>query len=246
MKLRMISLAAISVLSATALANQPMSSNSANATAASEQAVSQDEASYALGYALGRNMRSQSVELQMDQFMQGMKASMTGQQPKYDQQKMMETLRKYQASLASKQAERRQMQAQKNKQEGDAFLAANKKKPGVVELPSGLQYKVITQGKGATPTMNDSVKVNYQGSFINGEVFASNQDENNADVLRLAQMIPGWQEALQKMKVGATWELYIPARLAYGTQGAHEQIEPNSTLIFRISLRGLVPQQAAS
>lgn len=126
-----------------------------------------------------------------------------------------------------------------NKMEGDAFLTANKSKPGVVALPDGLQYKIITEGTGPKPTDSDTVIVNYEGRLINGTVFDSSYKRGQPVTFQVVGVIPGWTEALKLMKVGSTWELYIPATLAYGEQGASPMIGPNQTLIFKVNLMGI-------
>jgi FKBP-type peptidyl-prolyl cis-trans isomerase FklB len=122
---------------------------------------------------------------------------------------------------------------------GAAFLAANKTKPGVISLPDGLQYKVITDGNGPQPTSNDTVTVNYAGKLINGTEFDSSYKRGQPAIFPVNGVIPGWVEALQLMKVGSVWELYIPASLAYGAQGAPPAIGPNETLIFKVELLGI-------
>lgn len=119
---------------------------------------------------------------------------------------------------------------------GDAFLAANKDKKGVVTLPDGLQYKVLKQGKGPKPTASDTVVVNYEGKLIDGTVFDSSYTRGEPAVFPVLGVIAGWVEALQLMNVGSTWELYVPANLAYGEQGAPPMIGPNQTLIFKVDL----------
>lgn len=119
---------------------------------------------------------------------------------------------------------------------GEAFLQTNKAKPGVVTLPDGLQYKVIKQGTGPTPTANDTVTVNYKGTLIDGTEFDSSYKRHEPASFPVNAVIPGWTEALQLMKVGAVWELYIPAALAYGERGAPPAIGPNQTLIFQVEL----------
>lgn len=119
---------------------------------------------------------------------------------------------------------------------GEAFLSTNKAKPGVVTLPDGLQYKIITEGKGEKPTINDVVTVNYAGKLINGKEFDSSYKRGEPATFPVSGVIPGWTEALQLMPAGSTWELYIPASLAYGEQGAPPSIGPNETLIFKVQL----------
>ncbi len=134
----------------------------------------------------------------------------------------------------------KQMQSQsiatKNQLAGEAFLAANKNKPGVVTLPDGLQYKILIEGKGAQPTENDVVTVHYSGKLINGTEFDSSYKRGEPATFPVMGVIPGWVEALKLMKVGSTWELYIPPTLAYGEQGAPPAIGPNETLIFKVQL----------
>lgn len=139
-------------------------------------------------------------------------------------------------TLSSKSKETSMSLKDKNKAEGEAFLAANKEKPGVVVLPDGLQYKVITAGQGDKPTVKDTVTVDYSGKLINGKEFDSSYKRGEPATFQLAGVIPGWTEALQLMKVGSTWELYIPAELAYGEFGAPPSIGPNETLIFKVTL----------
>jgi FKBP-type peptidyl-prolyl cis-trans isomerase FklB len=124
----------------------------------------------------------------------------------------------------------------KNKVAGDAFLATNKKKQGVVTLPSGLEYKIVVPGKGEKPAATDSVTVNYEGKLIDGTVFDSSYTRGEPAVFPVNAVIPGWVEALQLMPKGSTWELYIPASLAYGEQGAPPSIGPNEMLIFKVEL----------
>lgn len=144
---------------------------------------------------------------------------------------------------ATQPAEQAQAQTQSpadvNKAKGDAFLAANKKKKGVMTTASGLQYKVLSEGNGPTPTSSDIVKVDYRGTLINGTEFDSSYKRGEPAVFPVNGVIPGWTEALQMMKVGATWELYIPAELAYGERGVAPDIGPNETLIFKVTLLGI-------
>lgn len=126
--------------------------------------------------------------------------------------------------------------ADQNKKTGDAFLATNKKKPGVITLDDGLQYKVITAGTGKHPTASDTVTVNYAGRLIDGTEFDSSYKRGEPATFPVNGVIPGWTEALQLMPVGSTWELYIPAALAYGEQGSPPNIGPNETLIFKVNL----------
>jgi FKBP-type peptidyl-prolyl cis-trans isomerase FklB len=137
------------------------------------------------------------------------------------------------------QEKRQKQQAElgaKNKTEGEAFLAANAKKEGVVTLPSGLQYQILTEGQGENPKATDQVTVQYRGTLIDGTEFDSSYSRGQPATFRLNQVIKGWTEALQLMKPGAKWKLFVPAALAYGDKGAGPKIGPNSTLIFEVEL----------
>lgn len=129
---------------------------------------------------------------------------------------------------------------EKNKTAGETFLAANKNKEGIVTLPDGLQYKIITAGKGAKPSLKDTVKVHYAGKLIDGKEFDSSYKRGQPASFPVGAVIPGWVEALQLMPVGSIWELYIPSQLAYGTYGAPPLIGPNSVLIFKVELLDIV------
>lgn len=131
------------------------------------------------------------------------------------------------------------MAVSENARMGEAFLSANKQKPGVVVLPDGLQYKVLVEGKGPTPTDSDTVTVNYSGTLINGTEFDSSYKRGQPATFPVTGVIPGWVEALKLMKVGSTWELYIPPSLAYGKNGAPPVIGPDETLIFKVELLGI-------
>lgn len=134
--------------------------------------------------------------------------------------------------------------AQKNKMDGDAFLAANRTKPGVTTTPTGLQYKIITQGSGSKPQKDDVVTVNYAGTLIDGTEFDSSYKRNQPISFKLNSVIPGWVEALQLMPAGSTWEIYIPSNLAYGELGAPPVIGPNQTLIFKVQLLSVDNQKS--
>jgi len=147
-----------------------------------------------------------------------------------------ESMAVFQDEIMKKHEDELKKAAAQNKKEGEAFLAENKKKEGVVTLASGLQYKVIKEGDGKSPKETDTVTVNYQGTFIDGTEFDSSYKRNQPATFQVNGVIPGWTEALQLMKAGSKWQLYIPAGLAYGEQGAGRVIGPNATLIFDVEL----------
>jgi FKBP-type peptidyl-prolyl cis-trans isomerase FklB len=138
--------------------------------------------------------------------------------------------------MMSRQAEAAKIAGEKNKQEGEAFLAANKGKPGVVTLPSGLQYKIVKEGTGKKPTIDDTVVCNYRGTLIDGTEFDSSYKRNETATFPVKGVIKGWTEVLQLMPVGSTWQVFIPPSLAYGERGAGNSIGPNATLVFEVEL----------
>jgi FKBP-type peptidyl-prolyl cis-trans isomerase FklB len=195
-----------------------------------------DKVSYIIGVNIGRNLQKQSVEVDPDLISRGMKDVASGTKLLMTDEEMKATMASFQQEMMKKHEEEVKKAAEKNKAEGEAFLAANKKKPGVVTLPSGLQYKVITEGKGKSPKATDTVTVNYKGTLIDGTEFDSSYKRGEPATFPVNGVIKGWTEALQLMKEGSKWELFIPPDLAYGEKGAGNAIGPNETLIFEVEL----------
>jgi FKBP-type peptidyl-prolyl cis-trans isomerase len=191
--------------------------------------------SYAIGMTIGHNFQAQGVEVDTDLLVRGLKDMQPGRTTLLTPQEMRDTLAEYQKTLAAKQQKMREEAAAKNKADGEAFLAGNKTKPGVVTLPDGLQYKIITDGSGATPMMNDNVTVNYRGTFIDGKEFDSSAKTGHPAQFTVGGVIHGWTEALMQMKAGSKWQLFVPSELAYGERG-RPNIPPSSVLIFEIEL----------
>lgn len=201
--------------------------------------------SYIIGTNLGNQFKQGGLDnLQYDAFVQGIKDVMESKDLAFAPQEMQKIMKAFGEMMQKKQAaKQKEMMAEQakvapvNAKEGKEFLAANAKKPGVVVLKSGLQYKVIKPGTGATPKASDTVSALYKGMLIDGTVFDStglrNDEPSEFPVLGV---IPGWTEALQLMKIGDKWELYIPGDLAYGARGSGPKIGPNTTLIFEIEL----------
>jgi len=191
--------------------------------------------SYAIGMTIGHNFQAQGVEVNTDTLLRALKDMQSGGTTLLTQQEMRDTLAEFQKTLAAKQRKMHEEAATKNKTEGEAFLAANKTKPGVVTLPDGLQYKIITDGNGTLPMGNDVVTVNYRGTLIDGTEFDSSISRGKPAQFSVGNVIHGWTEALTQMKVGSKWQLFVPSELAYGERG-RPGIQPNSVLIFEIEL----------
>jgi FKBP-type peptidyl-prolyl cis-trans isomerase FklB len=195
-----------------------------------------EKASYALGLNLGNTLRKQSVEIDPNVLLQGLKDAMAGGKTLMSEDEARVALAQLQQDLRGKQEEKMKRAAETNKEEGEGFLAANKTKEGVVTLPSGLQYKVLTPGSGRKPALSDTVVCNYRGTLINGTEFDSSYKRGEPATFPVGGVIKGWTEALQLMPVGSKWQLFIPAELAYGEHGIGTDIGPNATLIFEVEM----------
>ncbi len=198
-----------------------------------------DKVSYAIGTQMGRNFKKQGMDIRVEPLIQGLTDAMKGTELILSQDEMQQIMMSFQKRMRTEQQERQKAEAATNLAEGNAFLEKNKKNKGVKELPSGLQYKIIKKGTGKTPTADSKVKTHYRGTLIDGTEFDSSYKRNAPAEFPVKGVIKGWTEALQIMKEGAKWELYIPANLAYGQQ-SRSGIPPNSTLIFEIELLEIV------
>ena len=198
-----------------------------------------DKISYAIGTQIGQNFKQQGLEIRLDALMHGLRDVMKDKELILSQDEMRQIMMDFQKRMQAKQQELQKVEGSKNLTEGKSFLEKNKKKEGVKELPSGLQYKIITKGTGETPTASSKVKTHYRGTLIDGTEFDSSYKRNTPAEFTVTGVIKGWTEALQLMKVGDKWELYIPANLAYGESG-RPKIPSNSTLIFEIELLEIV------
>jgi FKBP-type peptidyl-prolyl cis-trans isomerase FklB len=196
--------------------------------------------SYALGMNIAKNLGNQlkqgSVEVDWNLVAQGLKESTSGGKTRLTEDEAKAVLTEVQSEAQKRMQQKAQEAAAKSKAEGEAFLAANKTKDGVVTLPSGLQYKILTAGTGPKPTVSDSVVCNYTGTLIDGKEFDSSAKHGKPATFPVTGVIKGWTEALQLMPVGSKWQLFIPSGLAYGERGAGADIGPNATLIFELEL----------
>jgi FKBP-type peptidyl-prolyl cis-trans isomerase FklB len=207
--------------------------------AAAGQATLKDQkakTSYALGMNLAHTVKMQPLDLDQAAFIQGIKDVLAGGKTLMTEEEMAAALTVLQTEMTAKAAEEAKKVGETNKVEGAAFLAANKTKEGVVTLPSGLQYKIITAGTGPKPTPADTVVCNYRGTLINGKEFDSSYKRGQPASFPVGRVIKGWTEALQLMPAGSKWQLFIPPDLAYADHGAGPDIGPNATLIFEVEL----------
>lgn len=198
-----------------------------------------EKVSYALGLNVAEYFRSLPYDVDFAFAAQALSDAAAGK-PAITQDEYHATMQKFQKLMQEAAEKHMAEMAAKNKLEGDKFLAENAKKEGVKSTPSGLQYIVITEGEGDTPTSTDIVKVHYTGTLIDGRVFDSSVSRGVPAQFGVNQVIPGWTEALQMMKVGSKYKLFLPSDIAYGERGAGEMIQPNSTLIFEVELLDII------
>lgn len=188
--------------------------------------------SYTAGQQVGQNVKRQNFEFDPKAFALGVQDALSDAKPKLTPEQMRIAVETFQKQAAAK----RDAEAKGNLQAGQTFLEANKKKEGVVALPSGVQYKIIQEGSGKQPTKTDTVSVHYRGTLPDGKEFDSSYKRNEPTVFQVNQVIRGWQEVMPLMKEGAKWQVVIPPDMAYGAQGAGTAIGPNQTLVFDIEL----------
>ncbi len=196
-----------------------------------------DKVSYSIGLNIGQNMKRDSITLNPEVLVRGiMDASLDSARHLMTEAQIQETMVAFQKEMQNKQQENARIAGEKNRAEGDAYLAANSKKPGVVTLPSGLQYRIITQGTGKKPLASSTVSTHYVGRLLNGTEFDSSVKRGQPATFQVNGVNKGWSEALQLMPVGSKWELVIPPSLGYGEQGAGGVIPPNAVLVFEVEL----------
>jgi FKBP-type peptidyl-prolyl cis-trans isomerase len=219
---------------APATSTQP--SSTAGSPNASPLTTQKDKVSYAIGMNIGNNLHRQSLDVDPKLLQKGLEDAMSGGKTLLSEDEARATLTQLQGEMREKQQAKMQQAGEANKKEGDAFLAANKTKEGVVALPSGLQYKILTPGTGPKPAAGDSVACNYRGTLIDGKEFDSSYKRGQPATFPVAGVIKGWTEALQLMPVGSKWQLFVPSDLAYADRGSGPDIGPNATLIFEVEL----------
>jgi FKBP-type peptidyl-prolyl cis-trans isomerase FklB len=190
---------------------------------------------YSLGYQIGGDLKRQRVEVNREALLQGIEDAVNAAEPRMSRQEMQATLVELKRKVVAVQKEERAAGEKQNLEAGEAFLAGNAKQDGVVTLPSGLQYRVLETGSGRKPKATDTVTVHYRGTLIDGTEFDSSYSRKQPATFRADRVIDGWREALSLMQEGSKWELFIPARLAYGKRGSGK-IPPFSTLVFEVEL----------
>lgn len=195
-----------------------------------------DKVSYSIGLNIAKSMKQEGLDINPDALAAAMKDVFAGAKPQLSEEEVQAVMQEFQKDMMAKRAKGQQEGLAKNKAEGEKFLADNKKKEGIKTTASGLQYKVIKDGTGKTPKATDTVSTHYRGTLISGKEFDSSYKRGEPAEFPVNGVIKGWTEALQLMKEGAKWQLFIPSELAYGERGAGQDIGPNSTLIFDIEL----------
>lgn len=198
-----------------------------------------DKAGYSLGANIGSSLKHDGMDVNLDALVAGLRDSFTGAAVQLTPGQQKEALTALQKEVTDKLVAERTVAGEKAKKEGEEFLAANKTKDGVKTLPSGLQYKVLAEGKGAQPKPTDQVTVNYRGTLVDGTEFDNSYKRGEPVTIPVNEVIKGWSEALPLMKTGAKWQIFVPADLAYGENGAGRDIPPNATLIFEVELLGV-------
>jgi FKBP-type peptidyl-prolyl cis-trans isomerase FklB len=209
-----------------------------------------DNISYSLGFSMGSRFIRDGLNINLEVFQEGMKDGFTGSRQILSEQEMQQTMMALQQKMMAKrqtehmkEMEERKRLGEANKEKGEKFLEANKTKEGVTTLESGLQYKILKKGTGASPKATDTVKCNYRGTTIDGKEFDSSYKRGEPATLALDRVIKGWTEGLQLMKEGGKWEFFIPSELAYGERGSGPDIGPNQVLIFEVELLKIEKQE---
>nr|AAD24965.1 macrophage infectivity potentiator [Candidatus Legionella jeonii] len=236
MKMRLVAATVIGLAMSTTMAASAAPDAATTASSATSLTTDMDKLSYSIGADLGKNLKKQGIDISPAAMAKGLQDGISGGQLLLTEQQMKDVLNKFQKDLMARRTADFNKKAEENKTKGDSFLNQNKGKDGVVSLPSGLQYKVIQKGDGAKPSKEDTVTVDYTGTLLDGQVFDTTEKTGKPATFKVSQVIPGWTEALQLMPAGSTWEVFVPAGLAYGPRSVGGPIGPNETLIFKIHL----------
>jgi FKBP-type peptidyl-prolyl cis-trans isomerase FklB len=216
------------------------------ASAAVPLQTAKQKASYAIGQNIGKGLKKDEVDVDPPSLARGIRDAIAGNKSLLTDDEAKAALMTLATEVRAKQQVKLDQIGAANKKEGDAFLAANKTKDGVVTLPSGLQYKIEKEGNGSKPTAADKVTCNYRGTLIDGKEFDSSYKRGQPLTIPVSGVIKGWTEAMQLMPVGSKWQLFIPADLGYGNQPMGQDIQPGSTLIFEVELLSIAPKTDAN
>lgn len=229
------------LVAAPALAQSEKAKPATKAAAAPTGAELKTKASYALGLNISQGLKGQGVDIDVEEMVKGLRDGFSANAPKMTPEEVQAILTAFSREMQAKQQAGMRAEAEKSQKAGETFLAENAKKEGVKVLPSGLQYKVLKQGAGQKPTSKNVVKTHYRGTLIDGREFDSSYKRGEPAEFPVGGVIAGWTEALQLMPVGSKYQLFIPAKLAYGEQAPPGSIiPPNGTLIFEVELLGIV------
>ena len=204
-----------------------------------------DKVSYGIGLSIGSKIKKDGIDLNQEMLTKGIGDGLSGAKALMTEEELQKTMQEFQGEMQAKMAQKQKDASSKNKADGEAFLAANKGKEGVKTTASGLQYKIITEGKGAKPKSTDTVSVNYRGTLIDGTEFDSSYKRNEPVSFPLDKVIPGWTEGIQLLSVGSKAQFVIPSSLAYG-ESAPPQIGPNSVLVFDVELLEIKKPETAA
>ncbi|MFZ2268591.1 MAG: FKBP-type peptidyl-prolyl cis-trans isomerase [Azonexus sp.] len=227
MKTKLISLACLAFLTGQAVAAESAPLN-----------TDKDKLSYGIGVSVARNFKKQGSDIEIDLLVKGLRDALAGDKLLLPEKELRKVMNAYQTEIRQKATLTRRIAIEDNRKKGEAFLAANKAKDGVITLPSGVQYKVLQAGNGKTPIDSDLIVCNYRGSLLDGTEFDATEDGKPAN-LKLSALIAGWKESMKLMPVGSKWQIFIPAQHAYGERGVGSDIGPNETLIFEVELLGI-------
>ncbi|MEI8028894.1 MAG: FKBP-type peptidyl-prolyl cis-trans isomerase [Comamonadaceae bacterium] len=194
-----------------------------------------DKLSYSIGASIGKNLKNESAEIDLNVMIEGIKAGLAGDKVLLSEKEVREVMNEYQTQMRKRAAAKKQLAQGDNKKKGDAYLAQYKAQKGVLELPNGVLYKIIKEGTGKKPMESDMVEVNYRGTLINGTEFDATEPGRPAN-LKIPSLIAGWKQALTMMPTGSKWQIAIPSALAYGERGVGADIGPNEVLVFDLEL----------
>lgn len=209
-------------------------------TEGGEDARFNEKVGYCLGLNMGRRLLADETQVDLAAVVAGLRDGLSGAQPQLTDAEIEAVMEQFQQIMQKKAENKMTQAAQENLARGEKFLAENRGKDGIKETKSGLQYRVVTEGDGDTPSLNDTVRCHYEGTLTSGEVFDSSYKRGRPAEFPVDGVIEGWTEALQMMKVGSKWEVFLPAKIAYGMRGAPGAIGPNETLVFTIELIDIV------